>query len=138
MQCTKCNSENTQRLQVVYDNGTQNINTISHSAGAGIGGAFGVGGARTSTNGISQSTLAHKASPPAKHSMKWAIISIVIGLFCLGGSTGSVAFGICLIVIGGYFSFTAVQFNSNNWPGLYQFWKESWLCNKCGTIYHQP
>ena len=122
----------------MYDNGTQNISTTSHSAGAGIGGTFGVGGVRTSTSGTSQSTLANKAAPPAKHSLKWAIISIVIGLFCLGGSAGVIFFGVLLMAAGGYFAYTAFQFNSSNWPQLYQYWKESWLCNKCGTIYHHP
>ena len=63
MQCTKCNSDNTQRLEVVFDGGTQNINTTSNSAGAGIGGSFGVGGIRTSTSGTSQTSLAWQPPP---------------------------------------------------------------------------
>ena len=44
MKCTNCTSENTQRLEVLYKIGTQNIATTSNSAGAGIGGGFGFGG----------------------------------------------------------------------------------------------
>ena len=43
MQCPKCQSDNTQRLQVVYGGGTQNISTSSSSVivggvGSGMGG----------------------------------------------------------------------------------------------------
>ena len=138
MQCTKCNSENTQRLEVVFEHGTQNISTTSHSAGAGIGGSFGVGGVRTSTSGTQQSTLAGKAAPPAKQKFMWAIIVAIVGFFFLNGGMEAKAFGALLIAAGGYFTYAAIQFNSQKWPGLYQYWKDSWLCNKCGTIYHQP
>jgi hypothetical protein len=139
MQCTKCNSENTQRLEVVFEHGTQNISTTSHSAGAGIGGSFGIGGVRTSTSGTSQSTLAGKASPPAKKSLKAGVILVIIGLVLLNAnSVGMKIFGLFGIAGGGYLIYSAVTYNSNVWPGLYKYWRESWLCNKCGTIYHQP
>lgn len=138
MQCTKCNSENTQRLEVVFDHGTQNISTTSHSAGAGVGGAFGVGGVRTSTSGTQQSTLASKAAPPAKQKFTWAIVMAIVGFFFLNGGMEAKIFGAILIAVGGFVTYAAIQFNSQKWPRLYQYWKESWLCNKCGTIYHQP
>jgi hypothetical protein len=139
MQCSKCNSENTQRLEVVYEGGTQTISTTSHSAGAGIGGTLGIGGVRTTTNGTSQSTLASKASPPAKQKFSWSIILALIGFFVFTEKgIGMKLFGILLMGAGGYFTYIAIQFNSQKWPSLYQHWKESWLCNKCGNIYHQP
>ena len=139
MQCTKCNSENTQRLEVVYEGGTQNISTTSHSAGAGIGGGFGIGGVRTSTSGTAQSTLAGKASPPRKKKFLWFVVIAIVGvMFINTKNASSTLTGLALIAAGGYFAYSAIQFNSQKWPGLYQYWKDSWLCNKCGTIYHQP
>jgi hypothetical protein len=138
MQCTKCNSDNTQRLEVVFEGGTQNINTTSNSAGAGIGGSFGVGGIRTSTSGTSQTSLAQKASPPLKKGLMWPIIAMFIGLMCFGGGMAAVVFGLVLIGSGGYFAYEAMQYNGQQWPTLHQVWLESWLCHKCGTIYHQP
>lgn len=37
MKCPKCESENTQRLEVAFHSGTQNISTTSNTAGVGIG-----------------------------------------------------------------------------------------------------
>jgi hypothetical protein len=134
MQCTKCNSDNTQRLEVVYENGTQNINTRSHSAGAGIGGSFGVGGVTTKTSGVSQSMVGEKASPPNQKSYKWSIIGAIAGILFLG----TPLFGGPLLLISAYFLYVAFNYNKSEWPPLYQHWQECWLCNKCGTIYHQP
>jgi len=137
MQCSKCNSENTQRLEVIYEGGTQNISTTSHSAGAGIGGTFGIGGVRTSTSGTSQSTLAAKASPPVKKRIFESILTAVMGFFVfIGSGLGMKIFGFLLIGAGVYLTYVAIQFNAQKWPGLYQYWKESWLCNKCGHIFH--
>lgn len=138
MQCEKCSSENTQRLQVAFEGGTQDINARSHTASVGsLSGALGLSGAITKTTGTSQSMLAQKASPPQKRSLKGSAIAIIIGLFCLSGSGGTVAIGLLLMAAGGYFGYTAMQFNNNQWPGMYQIWLESWICHKCGHIYHQ-
>lgn len=139
MQCTKCGSDNTQRLEVVYEGGTQSISTTSHSAGAGIGGGFGIGGIRTSTSGKSQSALAIKATPPPKKKIFWFIIAVIVGFMLLGAEdTGNNILGLVSISAGGFAAYAAIKFNSTQWPDLFQYWKESWLCQKCGTIYHQP
>ena len=138
MQCDKCNSDNTQRLEVVFENGTSNINTRSHSAGAGIGGSFGVGGVTTKTSGVSQTMQGEKAAPPSKKPFKWAVISIIAGWLFLSGSGGMLAIGALLIATGAYFIYAAFNYNKNDWPPLYKYWQECWLCNKCGTIYHHP
>jgi hypothetical protein len=69
MKCPKCESENTQRLEVAFHSGTQNISTTSNTAGVGIGsgGRIGFGGGVTTTSGQSQSVLASACSPPAKN-----------------------------------------------------------------------
>jgi len=138
MQCPKCGSDNTQRLEVIFDGGTQSIKTKSNTTGAGFGGAFGVGGAVTSTSGTSQSTLAQKAAPPAKKSLKWPIFGILSGLgsFTYGGF--GILLGLILIGVSIHFGLKVKRFNSTEWPGLYQHWSESWMCHKCGNIYHQP
>lgn len=134
MQCTKCNSDNTQRLEVVFENGTQNINTNSHSAGAGYGGSFGVGGITTKTSGISQSLVGSKAAPPMRKSYKWAIIGALISTMFMG----QILIGGSMFAACAYLGYRAFTYNNTEWPPLHQLWQESWLCNKCGTIYHQP
>ena len=85
MKCPKCVSEDCQRLEVVFEGGTQNINTTSRTSGAGITGGASMGGAlaHTKTTGTSQSTLAQKASPPQKQKLGVFIVMIIVGFFML-------------------------------------------------------
>jgi len=136
MQCPKCNSDNTQRLEVVYHGGTQDINTTGATVGGAHGGGiFGLGGAVTKTTGQSQSILAQKAAPPSKKPYKWGSIFLLVGTVLLSGPTGILLTGIGFIALGGYMVYSAYQFNSKEWPTLHQCWLDSWLCNKCGTTY---
>ena len=138
MKCPTCTSDNTQRLEVLYKTGTQNIATTSNSAGAAIGGGgFGFGSVRTSTSGTSQSILANQAAPPAKQSLKAPIIMIIVGLFILAGMKGWIMTlcGYVFIGLGGLSVYSAIDFNKNKWPYKFQRWKDSWVCHKCGTVY---
>lgn len=138
MKCPKCSSDNTQRLQVVYEHGTQIIRTTSSTVGGGYGGAFGVGTAHTTTQGAAQSTMAQKSAPPAKKQISWLIILILIGLLCLLGGAGWKFFGVAICVASAYGIHLATTFNKEQWPALYKTWEESWVCNKCGHFYHLP
>lgn len=141
MKCPKCESENTQRLEVAFHSGTQNISTTSNTAGVGIGsgGRIGFGGGVTTTSGQSQSVLAAACAPPAKKPYKWPLIGILLGsqLFSIIGGIGGVVTALAVVGISGYLVYSRFQFNSQNWPKIYQRWTESWLCHKCGGIYHQ-
>jgi hypothetical protein len=135
MQCDKCYSDNTQRLQVVYENGMSNINTTSNTVGVGYGRGFGLAGARTSTQGTSQSVLSERAAPPSKKSYKWSVIAIVVGtLFTMN----EIYVGIIFAGIGAYITFSSYKYNNEVWPSLNEHWLNCWLCNKCGNIYHLP
>jgi len=145
MKCPKCESENTQRLEVAFHSGTQNISTTSNTAGVGIGGGgrIGFGGGVTKTSGQSQSVLAAACTPPAKKPYNWpaigAFFGIPMGLSGLGSMSTAVA-GLAFLGVGafsGYALYSRRQFNSQKWPKLYQYWSESWICHKCGGIYHQ-
>ena len=144
MKCPKCESDNTQRLEVAFHSGTQNISTTSNTAGVGIGGGgrFGYGGGITTTSGQSQSILAQQAPPPRKKSYKWPAIGAFFGILMglTGLSPGTYVQGLVMLGVGGccgYVAYSRRQFNSQDWPKLYQYWAESWLCHKCGGIYHQ-
>ena len=134
MKCPKCGSEDCQRLEVVFEGGTQNINTTSRTSGASMGGAL----AHTKTTGTSQSTLAQKASPPQKQKLGVFIVMIIVGFFML--SAVSIVWkilGVLLMIGAGYLIFKVVTYNKNEYPKKYQYWLNEWLCHKCGTIYHQ-
>ena len=129
MKCPTCESDNTQRLEVAYQFGTQDISTQSNTAGVGLGmrGGLGIGGAVTSTKGQSQSILAQNAAPPARKSYKWPLI-----IFLSGFATYGVG---CLI--GGYFCYQNYLYNNETLPELYQHWTKGWMCHKCGNTYYQ-
>lgn len=139
MKCEKCGSDNTQRLQVVYESGTSQINTQSHSIGsAGTSDNYGTANFSTSTTGTVQTALGTRAAPPQEKSFKGAGISLLIGFFMLWEGSGWVyMLGFPLIAAGGFFGYKAYLFNKNEWPQQYRFWQGCWLCHKCGSIYHE-
>lgn len=141
MQCTTCNSDNVQRLSVVYEHGTQKINTSSRTVGGGGGfGGRGLGGgfgsASTATTGKSQSLSAKKASPPNKKPIIIPALLIAAGLLAIFAGSLYII-GIVLLSVGGFLFWKFNQYNKSTFPPLYAQWEKSWLCNKCGAIYAQ-
>ena len=135
MQCTRCKSDNTQRLSVIYQSGTQQISTTSNTFGGGVGTGFGVGSATTSTSGTAQSYLAIKAAPPTKKSFKRALIFMFLWL--LGFFYKEISFILFLPFLAAaiFFAYKSFRYNSNQYPALRQAWLMSWHCNKCGMVY---
>lgn len=138
MICPKCNSEDCRRLEVIYEDGTQNINTTSRSIGAGAS-RSGVGGgaAHTATSGTSRTTLAEKAAPPAMKTNPLAAGLVIIGILMLFGSAIFKLIGIALIGYGIYLFKQLSDYNKTVYPEKYQYWLNQWMCHKCGNIYHQ-
>lgn len=141
MKCPKCQSENTQRLEVVYENGTTNIDTHSKTVGGGLAGSsLGGAAAYTNTTGTSQTRMAEKASPPAKKNTAQAVGAAIGFSFpaYLFLSDGSFMWGgIFLLLIAGsiWLAKEWIAYNSNVWPSLYDNWSKSWICHKCGNIF---
>ncbi|GAQ50199.1 hypothetical protein FPKKA176_contig00154-0001 [Flavobacterium psychrophilum] len=142
MICKNCNSENTQKLSLIYENGTNNISTNSKTVGTGIGTGFVIGSTTTNTSGKSQSLLAEKVSPPKKNSYLLASFITAIGLIFLANinefdAKGSI-FGLIAILLLGFgikIIKVTYRYNSNTFPKKYLEWTKSWHCNKCGNIY---
>lgn len=143
MICKNCNSENTQKLSLIYEHGTNNISTSSKTVGIGIGsGGLGVGSASTSTAGISQSILAHKVSPPKKNSYFLAGFVMLLGAILLcnvnGFSVKDSIFGLIGIFFFGFgikIFRVNYRYNSKAFPKKYFEWTKTWHCNKCGNMY---
>lgn len=137
MQCPKCNSDNTQRLEVIFEGGTQDTSGSSTTVGGAHGGAFGVGGAVTSTTSQTQSRLAKKAAPPPKQTYSGAFFTALFGGLLALGSGMVFITGCAFIALGVRIGYKGFKYNADDWPKVYQHWSESWFCNKCGNIYHQ-
>lgn len=136
MQCPKCNSDQTQRLEVIFENGTQDVNTRSNSVGlASSRGGLGIGTATTTTTGKTQSLAAQRVAPPEKKKIAGPIFGIVFGVVCMMGGGGWLVFGLALACSCGYVFSQSSSYNKNTWPQLFKNWENSWYCNKCGTVY---
>jgi len=139
MECPQCKSDNVQKLSIIYQHGTQKINTSSRTFGSGVGGGsrglgVGFGSAHTTTSGTSQSLIAKMAAPPAKKSYKFTALLFLFGALLL--SFGDYGFlGILLIGLGGFLAYSSYMYNQNEWPPKNKQWQSSWHCNKCGDIY---
>lgn len=138
MECPKCHSVNTQRLEVIHESGTYDISTVSRAAGIGLGGeSVDVRGAVINTEGTSKSLLAKRCGPPEKQDY---MMSIIIAMLGWGIEAAShtwywKSFGVLLIVGGVWLTYEAWQYNGRTWPKRYEKWLQSWHCNKCGNIY---
>lgn len=142
MKCPKCESDNTQRMEVAFHSGTQNTSTTSSATGLGFsGGRIGIAGGVSKTSGQTQSTLASACAPPEKKptkALKWGIgYGGLLAVF--GFSYGWVypLIGLALLGLSLYRFRAHSQFNSQEWPKLHQHWAGSWICHKCGVMYHQ-
>lgn len=136
MNCPKCGSEHTQRLEIIYENGTHAIDTKSGTIGAGFGGGFGAGGAKTQTKGTSQSTLAKKAAPPEKKShLFWLLCGFFSFAVFAQNQIASYLIGLLLLVLAFFLAKTTIEYNSKEYPKLRKDWENSWMCQKCGNIY---
>lgn len=138
MKCPKCNSENVQKLSVIYESGTHNIDTQSDTVGGGFawgsgGGSVFTGGATTRTSGTQQSILADRATPPQKRSYILCFVFFVGGFALMYIEV--VLWGILFVIgsiVWGYF---VHQYNTSTWQKLYNDWSASWHCNRCGELY---
>lgn len=136
MNCPQCKSDNVQRFSVIYQSGTQNINTQSRSFGAGVGSGGAFGSAHTTTSGTSQSLMAKITAPPEKKSYKFAILCLIFGVLVMFVGSYQLV-GFLLIGLGGLLGYFSYNYNLNDWPSKYQSWNTSWHCNKCGETYLQ-
>ncbi len=140
MICDKCNSEDVQKLSVIFENGTHNINTNSRSTGIGIGsgGSVGVMSGNTNTSGQSQTLLAQKVAPPSKNSSNLYQLSFLIGFILImffREMDWKLIAGIIFFAFGMKVYKVTKAYNENVYPEKYNNWLKSWHCNKCGNIY---
>lgn len=147
MQCPTCQSDQVQRLEVIYDSGTRNIHATSHTTGFGLGSSVGAGGLRTSASGTEQTTLAAKLAPPAKKGSPAMMVIVTIGLSFVAfgvslprgegfvGTTFALIVAAIVLYLGIKRATSVSKFNNEQWPVLYRQWKKSWFCHKCGTVY---
>jgi hypothetical protein len=138
MKCTRCESDNVQRFEVIYETGTSQISTSSKTVGGGHGGQLGVGGAYTTTSGTSTTMIASKASPPEKKDLFIYIVLCLIGLLVIFNAkffSGIFFLGLIMLAIFGLIVNANFKYNEQVFPGEYENWRHMWNCNKCGHTF---
>jgi hypothetical protein len=140
MNCPSCGSDNTQRLEIIFEQGTNNIETTSKTKIRPTFSVLSTAKAKTRTSGVSMSKSAQKAAPPAKRPYKVPAIVLLVGLVVLSRSLNPFsALGLLLSLaalgVGGFLLFTAIQFNRTSWLEEYATWEKGWMCNKCGNTF---
>jgi len=149
MNCMHCGSNNVQRLEMIFDAGTQQISTRSSTLATGYShGELVTGTASTTTTGTAQTTLAAKVAPPQKKSYIFPIFATFIGCetpvwFFSFVRHPNLQMCLMMIISGaiGYWGLRSIKncriYNTVLLPQLKQQWRLSWMCHMCGTIFQQ-
>ena len=144
MNCARCGSQETQRFAMVYQAGTQQVHTFSHSAPYFSWAAItGIGGVVTNTDGSVSSLLANKTMPPAKQPMGMAALMLILAVVLLAAGVWlehmeiSIG-GAVMLLIGSYQGWQSHSYNVRQWPDLYRQWLHQWICLRCGNTFYVP
>jgi hypothetical protein len=138
--CPQCQSDNIQRLSVIYEGGLSEINTTSSTSGVGgTRNGLGVGVATTKTKGKSQTTASQRAAPPAKLPyLKPLMVVFVLYMIVLMFTTSVWIQGLFTLVwVGGsaLYVYFAFQYNKKTWPPLKAAWDNSYMCHRCHNVF---
>lgn len=129
MFCSQCQSDQIQKLSLVFESGLSHIQTRSTGVGFGMGGV-GIGAAKT--RGTQVTATAAKAAPPRMRALFWPIVALIIfGLMGMGANAHAwlIAAAVAAVVI-----FTRAKWNREVYPSLYDTWNRSYLCGRCGSM----
>jgi len=140
MNCPHCGSDNTRKHSIIYQEGT------SH----GKGEASSWGGAKYTTEHLSQTPLAQRCSPPERPGIgkllsflgilfsAWVAYQVVI-LFRVPPERSwwvkAGAFFSSLALLRIFWSFVFGRHRKARYDELYAAWEKSWVCVKCGESF---
>lgn len=129
--CPNCQSENIQKLSLIYQAGSSDFSAVTRGAGIGTGG-LGIGGA--STDGTQVSGLAKKYAPPPKFpAIKTFVLGFVAALIAgaIANSNLVTWIGIVLsIALGIFFLYSNFKVH----PVAMEKWNRKYLCMRCETL----
>jgi hypothetical protein len=139
MKCNKCKSSNVQKYQVIYEQGTSNINLGSNTVGGGVGfgGGLrgGVGLGRTGTSGQSQTIIAEKTKPPKDLRFVPVVPMLVIGFLFYAGDKPPFYYFYTYCILA-FILFIIIFIRATEvYESNYKEWLNKWYCNKCGNSF---
>jgi hypothetical protein len=134
--CSSCQSDNVQKLSLVYESGLTQLNGKQSGVGVGLGsGGVGLGLGSSKIKGVNQSLLSQKAAPPARKKPLKVALYYLVAVFIVGGVFNGaqiIAWG--LFIAGALHAYANYRYNKIVFPKLYGEWDAQYLCQRCGTI----
>jgi len=149
MQCPQCQSDDTTRAEVIYNQGTNDVRLKTRGLLVGITG-FSLGALFSRSSGTQQSRLASQCSPPMKKRTLVAGILFFVGVVAAGILLTMITLSVRTdlksivdlinlltfpVAIGGGIALMVrnIWFNVRTWPRLHSQWLRSWVCLRCGA-----
>lgn len=131
LNCSTCQSDNTQKLSLLVHGGT--MANSSKSTAVGLSRA-GLGIAGVKTTGTSVSELAKRYEEPKKESVIGSFFSIFILTCLVSAFAGATAF---YIGLGMAFLFSGMAFHHNRkeFPRLHAEWDKKYICLRCSNVF---
>ena len=149
LRCPSCNSTDLKRLSIAYQEGRFSVNTNSRLRGmvVGAGGPDVVIG-RATTQGVQQSDLSRKLSPPTKWSYRkvllWsvaisavALIAYVRSVMSQPGPASTLPVTLYAITFPVVFAFLLALIWRHNhyvYRRKYTDWNRAFICQQCGIV----
>jgi hypothetical protein len=152
LHCPKCNSNNLKKASLAYQEGTYHIDSRSRMRGL----LFAAGGpgilvGNTSTRGSQQSALSKRLSPPTKWSyvklVGWSGVVTVIALVLyvqhvMASPASASSLPVKLYVVFAplvLFLLVGIVWRHNHsaYEQKYAQWNDSYICERCGTVFEQ-
>jgi hypothetical protein len=135
--CPKCQSDNSRRLSLIY---MENVSNTTSSISGSVGSKF----AAFYKDETSTTSLGKATSPPSKPkfipllilkaiAIEWVILMILTSIF-----HASFLAGLTLLIGLPLYLFWALRKNiqyNRLYPKLYRKWSNSFMCQRCGTIF---
>lgn len=127
--CPNCGSENVQSLPIIYQSGSSGTSAVT-----------GATNFIAVTKGNTMTDLARSVAPPTQKEVDdsfftWCII-IAIGSLFIGLIPVTVLCGVLAIIA--YIPVSkAKEYNEQQFPIEYDNWRNSYLCQRCGTVFRR-
>ena len=124
--CPHCQSENTQKLSIIFTGGTSALTAVTADVNS-----IGIGGA--GTKGVMQTTMAKKYAPPAKQKVigpffAFLLIGFIANFWVSWGMTAG-------LIVGALCAAAAIHHNLKVYPGQFAQWNDQFLCMRCETVF---
>jgi hypothetical protein len=142
--CPHCESEEVQKLSVIYEMGS----TLGNFRGGGVGiGTGGVGAGVFGGSNQGRTLAAGSAAPPAIPSARGALVMVALavgfGLLCVAQFAGGSRLWAMLLltaafVIGAGLAIWSYVRDVRRYPARRRNWEQSWRCLRCGSGFVGP